>query len=55
VEDAFTFYVMIIGIPESTFWESDERFLDAVAADKAAYDGWLGYAQRKEAEAGAKR
>lgn len=37
-------------IPESTFWENDLRFLDAVLRNKAAYDRWLRYAIEKEGE-----
>ena len=40
VEDAYTYYVMVLGIAESTFWEADLAFLAGVNADKNAYDGW---------------
>ena len=55
IADYYTYYCLIIGIPEGTFWESDEAFLASVAADKTSYDGWLSYAQRKEVEARGKR
>ncbi len=38
----------MLKIPEAVFWSQDLRFLDRVAANKAAYDGWLRYAIRKE-------
>jgi len=39
---------MIMGIPDEVFWKSDLAFLSRVADNKTAYDGWLGYAMRKE-------
>jgi hypothetical protein len=50
IEDYYTYYVLILGIPEETFWSHDLRFISRVAADKSAYDAWLNYAQRKEVE-----
>ena len=50
IEDYYTFYVIIMEIPENTFWENDLRFLDAVLRNKAAYDRWLRYAIEKEGE-----
>ena len=53
VEDAYTYYVLILGMSEDLFWGADTRFLEAVAANKAAYDTWLEAARgtmRKEAE-----
>lgn len=38
---------------EDLFWGADTRFLEAVAANKAAYDSWLEAARgtmRREAE-----
>ncbi len=50
IEDYYTYYVMIMEIPEETFWKTDLPFLDRVAENKTAYDGWLGYAIGKERE-----
>ena len=47
VADAYTHYVLNIGIPEETFWNADVWFVKAVAADKAAYDQWYADAIRK--------
>lgn len=41
---------MIMDIPEETFWKADLSFLDRVAENKTAYDGWINYALRKERE-----
>ena len=48
IEDYYTYYVMIMEIPDEVFWKSDLAFLSRVADNKTAYDGWLGYAMRKE-------
>lgn len=50
IEDYYTYYVMIMEIPEETFWKTDLPFLDRVAENKTAYDSWLGYAIGKERE-----
>lgn len=50
LEDYYTYYVLILGIPENTFWSNNLNFLSAVAADKAAYDGWMNYAIKKAGE-----
>lgn len=50
IEDYYTYYVLILGIPEKTFYDSDLNFLSAVAANKAAYDGWMNYAVKKAGE-----
>lgn len=50
MEDAFTFWVLIQGIPEDTFWDADISFLKGVSADKSAYDAWLSSAQREADE-----
>ena len=45
--------LLILGMSEDLFWGADTRFLEAVAANKAAYDTWLEAARgtmRKEAE-----
>lgn len=50
IEDYYTYYVLLLGIPESTFYNNDLNFLSDVAANKAAYDGWMNYAVRKAGE-----
>lgn len=50
VEDAYTYYVLVLGIPETIFWDADISFLRGVVEDKAAYDGWSAYVQRRKAE-----
>lgn len=46
--DAYTHYVLNLGIPEETFWEADVWFVKAVADNKAAYDGWYADALEKQ-------
>lgn len=41
VEDAYAYYVLVLGMPENTFWGADVRFVRDACADKAAYDAWL--------------
>lgn len=48
VADAYTYYVLILGIPEETFWDADLWFVRAIAADKAAYDLWYAQAISKD-------
>ena len=48
VEDAYTYYVLILGIPEDIFWYSDISFLHNVVENKTAYDGWLNYTRKKQ-------
>lgn len=43
VEDWYTYYVLILEIPENLFWYADYSFLLGVVENKAAYDGWLSY------------
>ena len=50
VEDAYTYYVLLLGVPETIFWDADLSFLLGVVEDKAAYDGWDGYVQRRRAK-----
>ena len=38
--DAYTHYVLNLGIPEDTFWNADVWFVQAIAKNKAAYDLW---------------
>ena len=48
VEDYYTYYVLILEIPENIFWYADYSFVVSVAANKAAYDGWLNYVIERE-------
>lgn len=48
IEDYYTYYVMILEIPEDIFWNADVSFVRDVAANKSAYDGWLGYVKERE-------
>lgn len=41
VEDAYVYYVLVLGISEEIFWHADVAFLREVAANKNAYDSWL--------------
>ena len=50
MEDAYTYYVLILEIPESLFWNADISFLDGVVANKSAFDGWVTSEQKKEQE-----
>lgn len=40
-EDAYTYYVMILGVSEDVFWDADISFLTSINLNKNAYDGWL--------------
>lgn len=48
VTDAYTHYVLVLGIPESTFWDADVWFVQEAAANKAAYDQWYADALDKQ-------
>lgn len=41
IEDYYTFYVLILGIPENIFWHFDLSFVMEVADNKSAYENWL--------------
>ena len=43
IEDYYTYYVLILDIPEELFWYADYAFLLGVVENKTAYDGWLNY------------
>lgn len=47
VEDAYSYYVLILGISEDVFWNADISFIESVVANKAAYDSWLNYELEK--------
>lgn len=50
VEDYYTYYVLLLEIPEDVFWEADCAFVREVAENKAAFDGWQNYVMDKERE-----
>lgn len=47
VEDAYTYYVMILGVSEELFWNADIAFLRSVVENKSAFDGWKSSEERK--------
>lgn len=40
MEDAYTLYVLILGISEDLFWRATLPFLASVLSNKQAYDSW---------------
>lgn len=50
VEDYYTYYVLILKIPEDIFWYADISFLLGVVENKTAYDGWLDYVLKRDRE-----
>lgn len=48
VEDYYTYYVLILEIPEDIFWFADYSFLLGVVSNKTAYDGWMNSEIEKE-------
>lgn len=50
VEDYYTYYVLILEIPENIFWYADYSFVLGVVENKTAYDGWLNYVIERERE-----
>lgn len=48
--DAYAYYVVILGLPEDTFWHADAPFVEAVAQDKAAYEAWYANELRRKSE-----
>ena len=55
VEDAYVNYVIVLGVPESVFWNCDVSFVASVAADKAAYDAWIAGENERAADEAEKR
>ena len=55
VEDYYTYYVLILEIPEDIFWYADYSFLLSVVENKTAYDGWLNYVLNRERNSRKKR
>lgn len=52
IEDYYTYYVLIMGIDEDTFWNASLPFLQLILDNKSAYDSWLGSVAEKEREHG---
>ena len=52
IDDIYTLYVLIVGVPEDVFWHADVSFVEGVVANKSAYDGWLSYATERETKRG---
>ena len=50
IEDYYTYYVLVLNIPEDIFWYADISFLRGVVENKSAYDGWLNYTLQRERE-----
>jgi hypothetical protein len=50
IEDYYTYYVLIMGVSEDIFWNSDISFLLTVLDNKCAYDDYLSYLREKEIE-----
>lgn len=50
IEDYYTYYVLILEIPEDIFWYADYTFLLGVVENKSAYDGWVNYVTERERE-----
>ena len=50
IEDYYTYYVMIMKIPDYLFWDCDLPSLDRIVENKTAYDSWFAYAMKKEGE-----
>lgn len=48
IEDYYTYYVLILEIPEDLFWYADYSFLLGVVENKTAYDGWINYVIDRE-------
>ena len=48
VEDYYTYYVLILEIPEDIFWFADYSFLLGVVSNKTSYDAWLNSEIEKE-------
>ena len=50
IEDYYTYYVQIMGIPEELFWHAGLPFLERVVENKSAYDGWYNSVMQQERE-----
>lgn len=50
IEDAYTFFVVISGVSEDTFWNAPISSLQTIYANKAAFDGWTSSVQYQLAQ-----
>lgn len=50
MEDYYTYYVMLLEMSEDLFWHADIAFVQSVAENKAAFDGWHSYVVERERE-----
>ena len=51
IEDYYTYYVQIMGVPEATFWHASIPLLQKIVDNKAAYDSWHSSVIEAEREA----
>lgn len=47
IEDYYCYFVLFCKIPEQTFWNCEIPFLEGVAADKNAVEGFLNYREHE--------
>ena len=47
IEDYYTYYVVLIGISEDLFWNSDISSVGMVSDNKTAYENWLAAVREK--------
>lgn len=47
IEDYYTYYVVLIGVSEDLFWNSDISSVGMVAENKTAYENWLAAVREK--------
>lgn len=50
VEDFYTLYVQVSGVPEDIFWNADLSFINGIVRNKRAFGDYVNYARRKEME-----
>lgn len=55
IEDYFVYYVHILGISETLFWNADIPFVKHVAENKAAYENWKHYVGERMSKSGRKK
>ena len=49
-EDYYTYIVLIIGMSEDLFWNTDISSLLSIIENKSAYDNYISYVKEKEYE-----
>ncbi|MCD8207203.1 MAG: hypothetical protein LUD72_04610 [Bacteroidales bacterium] len=50
MEDAYSYYVFVVGISEDLFWNAEASELMTIVENKRAYENWLSYARQKLSE-----